>query len=130
MPIPEDYRDLVVKLLKASEGRRVFWAEPTTATNSFRVTFKNFTITLHRGLDENTEQEWVGVEVRDGAGKRVDWFSCSKSDRDFNVVSNLYDLALRRARKIDQAVQEIAKELESQGQIGYEVEDVDDTIPF
>ena len=130
MPIPEDYRDLVVKLLKASEGKRVLWTESTTATNSFRVTLKNFTITLHRGLDENTEQEWVGVEVRDGAGNRVDWFSCSKSDRDFNVVSNLYDLALRRARKIDQAVQEIAKELESQGQIGYEVEDVDGTIPF
>lgn len=128
MPIPEDYRDLVFKLLKASEEKRVFWAEPTTGTNAFRVTLTNFTIKLYRGHEDNTEQEWVGVEISDGAGNRVDWFSIYKSDPDFNVVSDLYVLALRRARNVDQAVQEIAKELDSQGQIGYKVED--ETIPF
>lgn len=130
MPIPSQYSDIVSRILKATKEGRVRWNESATNPDFF-VIFKNFTLVLWQGVEPSNE-EFVSVGIRNKKGELADSFSVDEHEGDYRIVVELYALARRNARRIDEAVAEIAKELESEEQIGGDIDtEADrDGLPF
>lgn len=133
MPIPEQYSDIVSRTLDASIAGRVRWKEAASGIEFF-VVFKKFSLVVWSGTAPESEgsAEFVGVGIRNDEGNIVDSFAISAYEPNYGTLAELYAVARRSARRIDKAIAEMTSELESEGEIGEEVEPQADTdeMPF
>jgi hypothetical protein len=120
-------------MVEATKEGRVRWYEDPT-TSGFFVAFDNFSLVLSERRDRDDFQDFVAVGIRNKEGKLADSFEVWANENDYETVQTLYAFARRSARRIDEAIAEITKELQSRGQIGAEVEPElpppGDAVPF
>jgi hypothetical protein len=61
---------------------------------------------------------FYNVQLINGVGDVVTAFNVDESEMDYLVLTNLYNLALRKARRVDEAMEELINELDSNEEIG------------
>lgn len=122
--VPDAYRKLITKLaLRTSKGE-VNW-RTTSEEGKFIVNFtKGFTVSVSHYWYES--QDFVKVSILDSEGKEIDFFVIDDGDNDWYQLNEMYNTARRTALNINKAIEAISEELESEGTIGEEGED----IPF
>jgi len=86
---------------------------------------------------DDEEEEGITIALIDQGGNQVASNSFPASDADYPLVAELYELASRRSRGVDEVLKEIASELAKQGPIGRIKRDagwardpIGDDIPF
>lgn len=122
MPIPEDYQDICQMLLDATRQNRVKWEDEGA---SIGVRLPDLTIEIWSGTDERSEQEFVGVGLKDPATLRlIDEWYVEDGDKNFVLLHDLWDEARRKARRIPEKLEALRQLLKKGCEIG------DDGIPF
>ena len=115
MGIPPQYQEIVALLIKGSRERRVLWKE--ASEEQFIIAFKEFSFVISSS-GSHPEGRMVLVELRDHQGSVIDYFSVDQRNEEYQTLSELYNMALRKARRIDEALEHIARELKGTGIIG------------
>ncbi len=113
--IPQNYEVLLSKLRDKTVENKVNWST-TSDTDIFMVNFGDFSMTIWTGTDD--EGDFVGFKLYDSAGKGVDSFWVYPSEGGFLMANELYSMARRKALRIDDAIINISKALESKDIIG------------
>lgn len=140
MPIPENYRDLMGRLFSKSEKAQANWRELPQA-DAFYVSVGEFAITTQ--LLSNLDRDIYGVriELLNVDGESIDAFEVDSRDpEDLRKLRELHDMARRKARRIDEAIERLTAALDKEGDVGIgttlpngDDEDTpitDDDIPF
>ena len=60
--IPQEYLDLIEKLIEKTEHKLVEW-KTTPTENEFSVAFKDFTLTLYKGLSVGSDNAFVRINI-------------------------------------------------------------------
>lgn len=135
MPIPNEYREIIGELKRATEEGRVVW---NTERFGVSVEVSGSLIELWGGEDSETERGFVTCTLKDpkGHGLRRDqpldtWF-VEEGDDDFAFMHLFFHAAKRQGLGIPQKLSEIADALKSSGQIGGKSKTSadDDEFPF
>ncbi len=116
MRMPEKYRELNSLLLKASNENRVAWKE--LRNGCFAVTFSTFAFELWEGQDAISDAPFIAVGIRNNVGKIIDNIRMDANDPDHGSLKELLAVARRRARKVDEALGRMVKELKGGGKVG------------
>jgi hypothetical protein len=113
------FDELVNRLYERTEKGQVNW-QPTSDEDEFIVYFQDLSLSMRTGIDED-EDEFITIALRNQSGKTVDsrYFWGGMSDKSmWEKVSALFSAARRIALKIDEAFDQIMKELDSKGIVG------------
>ncbi len=116
MPIPHQYSDIVSRTVESTKAGRVRWQESPGGSDFF-VVFKKFSLAVWPGESYGGELE-VSIGIRNEQGEMIDSFSVAERDSEYPMVQELYVLARRSARRIDEAIAEITVELDGDEDIG------------
>ncbi len=117
MPIPNQYKSLVGSLAKATQAGRVVWRE-SPKSSEFIVSLKNSSIKIDRFYDDASERTCIDLTLINPAGQIAARFVVVQGEVGYEPMSTLYDLALGKARMIDETIGGIMEELESGEVIG------------
>lgn len=131
MSIPSEYSKIIAHLIDATDKHQIDWKESTSRRGTVCVIVGGSTIQLSStaGLhqaDRDTPTVTRGgsifgsqvlevmVEVLDAQATLIDAFSvrADQGDTPYSSMKGLYDKALRKARKVDQIIREIERELD------------------
>lgn len=131
------FEELISSLLKRSRDKRVNW-QATASSNEFIVYFENFALSISHQTQEHESSE-VGIRVLDEEGQHLYSFWYDEDDDRYGEVYELFQLAYNKASRLDESLDAILSELNSEGEIGrkfskrevdYGPEPEDDDIPF
>lgn len=118
MPDVDRISKLVEQLGKLSAENKLQWSE-TSDSSSFQCSFAKYSVTA---FEEWSHVDWgkdyynYGITIRDADGKILE--SARQTDfppgmeiagglTPFNALKGLYDIARRRALKVDQALDDL-----------------------
>jgi|GEM_PF-3527111 len=126
--IPEAYIDLVDKLYIKTMDGKANWKR-TAVENRFLIDFKNFSLTI-QFFYEDREPSSVKLALYDENGKIIDDFELLEIPESaaYDKLYSMYGAARRKALRIDEAINLITKELDSETIVGVDTSD-DDYIP-
>ena len=120
--VPEIYSKIIPKLNSSTKAGKINW-KTTSVPDKFMVSFKDFSLAIWSGYDQQEGGEFTAFELIDPDGKEVDRFYVKDSDKQWGeVAAELYGGARRKALRIDEALKVISKELG--------VDEPDDDLPF
>lgn len=111
MPIPESYREVLGLLARATAEGRVDWTE---RAGSFVAPFSNFEFAMWGGQDEENGKDFVAVAIQAPKGERggpIDNWFVEEDDQDYRYMEALRQDARRRARSIDNKLDEMRASL-------------------
>ncbi|MEX1017492.1 MAG: hypothetical protein WDZ31_12185 [Phycisphaeraceae bacterium] len=125
MPIPEEFQTIVNKLIQKTKSGNVNWREAADA-GQFFVPIGDVTISLDRSSRKTRSAQrlvtakTVIFRVLNSEASLVDSFTVSSvsDEEDFDRMNLLYEGAKRRARRVDEVIESIDNELDSEGEIG------------
>lgn len=115
--ISEEYFDLIDKLVDRTRLDEVYW-KSTSEDHRFIVYFKNFSLSVFQGFDQNENEEFVRIILLNDDGHEIDSFWISETDIHWKLASDLFSGARRKALNIDKAIHIILNELNSVGKVG------------
>ncbi|MDD5421977.1 MAG: hypothetical protein PHT32_00940 [Candidatus Omnitrophica bacterium] len=115
--IPENYKSIIRKLFEKTNEGKVVW-QSTSDDNTFIVEIGDFTLKIWDGRDDEIDEPFVGFTLLNSKGKQIDNFWADKGSKDYDSSYALYASARRKALKIDDAINSIAKKLESDEIVG------------
>ncbi len=118
--VPEAYSKIIAKLATKTKRGEVDW-KSTSDEDMFLVNFKEFSLTIGTYYNDQEHENVVSFRLLDPKGKVIDYFPVAETDEWGGQAFEMYSGARRKARKIDEALQVIGKELG--------VDDNDD-VPF
>jgi hypothetical protein len=119
MPIPEEFRLIIDRLEKATDEGRANWLE-SGRTNEFYIVFKAFSLRISYHPSER-DADSMRVGLADSNGATISAFEIPldhQEQNDFVRLKSMWSKALRRARKVDETLKQLADELESGGPVG------------
>jgi hypothetical protein len=122
MPIPKDYLDIVVKLLDATREGRARWYAGHSGPI---ITVAGSQFATWAGTDEETEVPFVSFALQSPKGEMLDSWYVDAGDAHYELMSQLYQGALRQARGIPNRLESVKKALETNKVIGEEKD-----VPF
>lgn len=116
------YLQLLDRLIKKTEAGELKWEE-TAASNAFQVSFPNYTVILSEVESGDDAIDYV-VELVNSDGRIIDRFSdvtLQQTDPNtsgerllhFNRMKGLFEASRRQALGVDQALDELLRELDS-----------------
>ncbi len=111
-----DYQELLRALHVRTVEGKVNW-QRTSSDVTFVVYFQGFSVTVKPG-NSNDEGDYIVFILRDDAGKVVDQFFVYESEDEYDLATQMYWYARRRALKIDIALKTILGELSSGKVVG------------
>ena len=132
--ISDEYYELIAKLVKRTLSGEVNW-KATSDDNQFVLYFNNFSLSVYQATDQNSGEEFARIVLLNDDGKEIDSFWVSERDEHWEIASNLFTGARRKALKIDEALHTILDELDGDGTVGKKEAPnkktpFDDDIPF
>lgn len=114
---------LLTVLSEKTESGRIEWEE-SARSNSYETSFPNYSVVLSHRPSSVSEDDYV-LYVVDARGDVVeeaaDYDFREFMENPYSRMKELYETARRQAKGVDQALDEILKDLNS---------DFDDEIPF
>lgn len=134
MPIPEQYKNLIELLYAKSEKGHANWGE-LPDEHAFYVSFGEFSITTRVLYNDNDEPYGVTIGLLNAEGDAIDSFEVFERDaRDYLRMIALNDMARRKSRRIDEAIERLTAALGKEGEVGAATTEggtpSDDDIPF
>ena len=108
MTITDKDRDFVTKLIGSTEQGHVKW-QPTANPDQYVSSFKGKWSVIVDEYREDGISPWYTVKVRDAQEREM----LSISDGDFPPVRDLYESARRAALNVDEALDDIMKDLDA-----------------
>lgn len=134
MPIPKEYREIILDLKSATDEGRVNWL-----TDRFNVSVQiaESIIELWGGEDSESDQSFVSCSLKSIVPRARDnaldaWF-LEEGDEEYPLVQQLYLTAKRQGLGIPGKLDEISKALKSSKKIGVKkasLFDSDEDISF
>jgi hypothetical protein len=121
MPIPETYRPIINKLIARTTAGTALW---TDQRGQYALHFDQYSFSIFEYNEDR--DEGVVCILRDKAGKIIDNFSVERGEGDYKTLKGLFDMARRRALKVDDAIDSLKNALDTDGVIG----EVENDIPF
>ncbi len=119
MGIPPQYVEIVARTITATEAGRVKWQE-SAKLGEFFVAFEEFALVVSSKVDTDGVPAVV-FGIRNSEGELADSFYLRRGKIGYDDLNKLNDLARRAARRIDDAIARITKQLEGEGDIGADV---------
>lgn len=110
--IPREYADLIEKLTEKTDQKLVEW-KTTPIENEFSVSFKDFSLTLFKGLNVGSDNAFIRLNIINARGKVIDQIFVNIKDEEGEQIEELYETARRRAFQIDRAIESMIRELDS-----------------
>ncbi len=114
--IEEKYKKIIDKLVEKSKN--VIWNK-TSRDAEFKVILKTSTITTDRWVDEEGE-DCVDFIIRNQRGDMIAMLMYSDKDdkEEYNYLRRLHDCAKNSYYKIEDTIEDIFNELDSENEIG------------
>jgi hypothetical protein len=127
------FKEIMSILLEKSREGKVNW-QRTSARGMFAVYLEKFSILLSwEEEDQFSAAHWT-IHVLDKNGNTMELMTVNRADEDWSMTGELYELARRKAHKVDEAIADMKRELEELGSIGKEPpdgkKDEDSDLPF
>jgi hypothetical protein len=118
--IPDVYIDLVNKLYDKTMRGQVNW-QKTAVENKYLVDFRSFSLTIEL-LFDRSNPSWINLQLYDSDGKKIDSFTVDEEQDSgwFGKLDEIYGTARRKALRIDEAINLITKELDTNEPVGAE----------
>ena len=110
MSIPDEYKDLVNRLILATREGRVTWQEPFDNRGVFEAKMKAGSMRM-RTCVTDLDDAAIEFAVIDHFGKELHAFNVGETDKDFKIMSALYDGAVFKARGVDKMLKGLSDEL-------------------
>ena len=105
--IPESYTNLIERLARVTQERKVNWSRIEEWT--YVVSFGEYSIAVSdSGRAPEIEYKF---RILDDEGSEIDAFEVERGSVDFAIVSSLWEHARRNASKIDLAINKIESDL-------------------
>lgn len=108
--IPEEYKELVDKLVTLTENRKINW-ETTSDTTKFSFGGSKVSALIYNGNDFQTGEDFVRLELLDILGDQIDGFYVDEHDEDFPKMLALYNSSKRNALKIEESISSLLNDL-------------------
>jgi hypothetical protein len=116
------YLQLLDRLIKKTEAGELKWEE-AAASNAFQVSFPNYAVILSEAEGESDTVDYI-VELVNSDGRVIDRFSdvtlegtdpsARNAPGHFNRMKSLFEVARRQALGVEQALDEILRQLEEE----------------
>jgi hypothetical protein len=130
MDLTKEYQEIVEQLLTASRDKRVNWKE-AAREQEFFVSLSQFTVALYEYTDTEDGSAGVAIKLVGQNGETIDRVFVDESEDGYGKLSELCALARRKARKVDEALNQLRAELSKvEGVVGADPEAKSDGIPF
>jgi len=110
------YKFFISSLLKKTKESQVNW-QPTSSQYAFIVTEEDVSITISSDSDE-FNREYTSLTIRDKSGKVIDNISIDENEKDYLVLSDLFNEARRKANNVDETIDKLIKKLSNDGEFG------------
>ena len=115
MPIPSDYRDIVVSLLEKTDTGHVHWKRERFG---IEVEVENSKFTLWAGTDENSDEAFVAFSLNEANGATLDSWYVDENDEDYDLMRRFFAAAKRYAHGIPQRLSSLKESIENLGYVG------------
>ncbi|ARS36767.1 hypothetical protein [Pontibacter actiniarum] len=126
----DKFKDLVERLLKKTEAKTAIWAKSSLA-NEFKLVLSKGAITTDSWHDSNTGEDLVDLRILNENGDIVEDITFNKSEypNGYGMLQQLHSAARRSYYKVDETIDSIFKELDSDKTIGKRADESSD-LPF
>ena len=85
------YHSLLVNLLTKTRARQVYWL-PTSDSNQFIVTSGAVSVSLYSGFDEEQDNNYITLSIRNDKGVSIDSYHVSPGEEDWEIIDELFAL--------------------------------------
>jgi hypothetical protein len=118
MAIPNDYREIVHKLLSRTDQGEVKWSK-TFHASTFEVQISPGTkFQIWSGFDENTDLGFVAFSLNTLDGERLDNWTVDDGENGYDFMIKLYQTAKRSAHNVGETLDGILARLNEASPIG------------
>ncbi len=114
MAIPEQYANLVSRLISLTREDKVDWERAAKmGTFGFTATIGDSKVILY--YDAESFVEPVVLAIENNRGERVDSFEVAEGATDYSKMKGLWDAARRGALRVDETIAGLERGLEQLG---------------
>ena len=115
--IPDNIEQIVAKLIMKTQEGKAIW-ERSERETEYLLKFSKGTVVLDHY--KNAFDKVIDLAILNSDGNQVDYFEISKkeNERDYNDLKKLYEIIYSKDFKIDETIESILRELDSDGVIG------------
>lgn len=107
--IPSEYQKIFGALYLKTQDKTLGWTSGASE-DQYLVSLGGFSIVLSRNTEEFVGQ-YYSMLLLNSEGKEVDSFQIYDSDTGFKEVHEMFELARRKAARIDEAISQIESAL-------------------
>jgi len=118
--IPAEFKEIFQLLLERSRERQVNWCK-TANESSYAVYMEEYSILL-RQQEHDFEKVIYAISVLNERGSEVERFFVDEGEvADYDLLSQLFSLARRKAYNVDDAIKKIMKQLKGMSIVGKDI---------
>lgn len=114
MPIPDEYQDVIVGLLRRTSEGKVCWTE---RDGKYRVAMDDYAFVIWAGDDDYSGAPFVAVGLESGKQLR-DTFALDKGEDGFGMLMLLHSAARRNSRGVTTSLADLKARLDAGDQLG------------
>ena len=126
--IPENIKSLITGLIEKTNAKRANW-DKTSRPNEFKLHFDMGAVTTDNWYDDS-ENEYVDFAIYNSLGDRIDVFSVSRNNPDYQEIIRLHTTAKKEYYKVDETINGLLDEIKSDKNIGLKRTETNDDLPF
>lgn len=115
MPIPSQYQKILQDLLDLTQQGKIQWSQGALRS-TYLTSLKDYSISLGEPPIILTPGGQYSFSLLNSQGAEIDSFNVYGLDEGFSQVKDLWERAQRQASRVDEAIAELARELEALGQ--------------
>lgn len=117
--ITENFRTLIEKLKQKTTSKQAIWTK-TSRDNEFKLELQKGAITTD-WFDDGSQIKWIDLIIYNDTGDVIDRIAFSSEEgADYAYVLDLHSMANRAYFKVDETIQGIFNELDSDKIVGKE----------
>lgn len=126
--IPNNIKDLIQALIEKTASKKAIWGK-TSRPNEFKLNFEKGAVTTDFWDDRRGDT--VDFAIYNNFGDRIDNFTATRGEPEFDLLIDLHNAAKREFYKVDETISNLFNEVNEDKSIGKrEIEGEDDSLPF
>jgi len=127
--ITDRYIKLIDKLSSKTQEKKVIW-QRSSSQDEFKLELEKGAITIGKYEGDFNNAPEVFINIYNDRGDRIDVISINGSDKHFEYINEFYSSIRRSYYKVDETIDSIFNELESDKTLGAPEISEDDDLPF
>lgn len=126
--IPTNIKDLIKALTEKTASKKAIWGK-TSRPNEFKLNLERGAVTTD--FWDDNRGDTVDFAIYNNFGDRIDNFSATKGDLEFELLIDLHNAAKREFYKVDETISSLFNEVNTDKSVGKrEIEGEDEPLPF